>query len=123
MGKAGAGLPVPRRRTFAEGILPSAHSDADYAPQSLLRLSAYAGSQGMGSPAPPDLLRFLQRWSLTAARVASLPVAAHAGIQIACWKLRSQVSCRLAKCRVRCCVRRIASARSMRPASRSATSA
>jgi len=44
------GLPVPHRRTFAEGIVPSAHSDADFASQSLLRLSAYAGSRGTGSP-------------------------------------------------------------------------
>ena len=43
-------MPTPRRRTFAEGIVPSTHSDADCAPQSLLRLSAYAGSQGMGTP-------------------------------------------------------------------------
>jgi hypothetical protein len=46
----GSGLPMPRRRTFAPGILPCAHSDADCAPQSLLRLSAYAGLRGMGSP-------------------------------------------------------------------------
>ena len=45
-----SGLPTPRRRTFAAGILPFAHSDADIAPQSLLRLSAYAGSRGMGNP-------------------------------------------------------------------------
>lgn len=43
-------MPTPRRRTFATGIVPSAHSDADYAPQSLLRLSAYAGSWGTGTP-------------------------------------------------------------------------
>jgi hypothetical protein len=30
--------------------MPFAHSDADFAPQSLLRLSAYAGSRGMGNP-------------------------------------------------------------------------
>ena len=46
----GSGMPTPRRRTFAEGIVPSTHSDADCAPQSLLRLSAYAGSRGMGTP-------------------------------------------------------------------------
>jgi len=32
--------------------VPSALSDADFATQSLLRLSAYAGSWGMGSPSP-----------------------------------------------------------------------
>jgi len=49
------GLPVPRRRTFAAGILPSALSDADCTPQSLLRLSAYAGSRGTGNPAPTTM--------------------------------------------------------------------
>jgi len=37
-------MPESHRRTFATGILPFAHSDADCASQSLLRLSAYAGS-------------------------------------------------------------------------------
>ncbi len=47
---------------------------------------------------------------------------AHAVSQMAWRKLRSQVSCRLASWRVRCCVRRIASARSMRPSMRSMAS-
>ena len=46
---------MPRRRTLATGILPCAHSDADIASQSLLRLSAYAGSRGIGSPEPPSI--------------------------------------------------------------------
>ena len=54
MGKSGlvngSGRPTPPRRTFAEGVVPSALSDADDAPQSLLRLSAYAGSWGVGRP-------------------------------------------------------------------------
>jgi len=41
---------MPRRRTFASCILPCAHSDADGAAQSLLRLSAYAGSRSTGNP-------------------------------------------------------------------------
>jgi len=48
--RRGSGLPMPRRRTFAAPILGFAHSDADYASPSWLRLSAYAGSRGMGSP-------------------------------------------------------------------------
>jgi hypothetical protein len=43
---------VPRRRTFATGILPVAHSDAAYASPSWLRLAAYAGSRGTGSLKP-----------------------------------------------------------------------
>ncbi len=39
---------MPHRRTVAPDILSSAHSDAARDPQSLLRLSAYAGSRGMG---------------------------------------------------------------------------
>ena len=54
----GSGLPVPRRRPFASGILPSAHSDAAIASPSWLRLAAYAGSRGTGSPeldfSPPN---------------------------------------------------------------------
>jgi hypothetical protein len=46
----GSGLPVPRRRTFAQGILPFAHSDAAFASPSWLRSAAYAGSRGTGSP-------------------------------------------------------------------------
>jgi len=42
-------VPTPHRRTFAPDILSSSHSDAARAPQSLLRLSAYAGSRGMGT--------------------------------------------------------------------------
>jgi hypothetical protein len=38
-----------------EGILPSTLSDANSAPQSLLRLFAYAGSRGIGSPEPPSI--------------------------------------------------------------------
>jgi hypothetical protein len=50
---------MPHRRTFATGILPFAHSDAACASQSAcaspswLRLAAYAGSWGTGSPSPP----------------------------------------------------------------------
>ena len=47
-------MPTPRRRTFAAGILPFAHSDAARAAQSLLRLSAYAGSRGVGTPSRDD---------------------------------------------------------------------
>jgi hypothetical protein len=46
----GSGPPVPRRRPFASGILPVAHSDAAGASPSWLRLAAYAGSRGTGSP-------------------------------------------------------------------------
>ena len=63
------GLPVPRRRTFAADILSSALSDADCTPQSLLRLSAYAGSRGTGNPAPspmkkPEGPRRLWGWAV-----------------------------------------------------------
>ena len=44
---------MPHRRTFATGILPFAHSDAACASPSWLRLAAYAGSRGTGSPSPP----------------------------------------------------------------------
>jgi hypothetical protein len=46
----GSGLPMPRRRTFAEGIVPSALSDAAGASQSLLRLAAYAGDGAWAAP-------------------------------------------------------------------------
>jgi hypothetical protein len=55
----GSGLPVPRRRPFASGILPSAHSDAAIASPSWLRLAAYAGSRGTGSPELSSGLRNL----------------------------------------------------------------
>ena len=45
----GSELPVPRRRTFAAGIVPAAHSNAAGASPSWLRLAAYAGSRGTGS--------------------------------------------------------------------------
>jgi hypothetical protein len=54
-----SGLSTPRRRTFAAGILPSAHSDVACAPPRAprrrrrlgrLRWSTYAGSRGTGSP-------------------------------------------------------------------------
>jgi len=45
-----SGLPVPRRRTFATGILPFAHSEETFASQSLLRSVSYAGSRGTGNP-------------------------------------------------------------------------
>jgi|688.fasta_scaffold47108_2 hypothetical protein len=53
--RAGFGLPVSRRRTFAAGILPFAHSDAAYASPSWLRLAAYAGS---GIRGPRSLLNW-----------------------------------------------------------------
>ena len=45
-----SGLPVPHRRSFAQDILSFAHSDAACASPSWLRLAAYAGSRGTGSP-------------------------------------------------------------------------
>jgi len=41
---------MPRRRTFAVGILPSAHSEETFAPQSLLRSVSYAGSRSTCNP-------------------------------------------------------------------------
>ena len=49
---AGEGLTLARRRTFARGILPLTLSDADGAPASSLRLSAYAGSRGVDRSSP-----------------------------------------------------------------------
>jgi len=46
----GSGPPAPRRRSFATGILPAAHSDAAGASPSWLRWAAYAGSRGAGGP-------------------------------------------------------------------------
>ena len=46
----GSGLPMPRRRTFADALVASAHSDAAGASPSWLRLAAYAGSRGTGNP-------------------------------------------------------------------------
>ena len=48
--RVGRGCPRPESRTFAADIPSSAHSDADRAAQSLLRVSAYAGSRGVGTP-------------------------------------------------------------------------
>ena len=51
---AGFGLPMPRRRTFAQALQAFAHSDADYASRSasaapsMASLARYAGSQGSG---------------------------------------------------------------------------
>jgi hypothetical protein len=45
-----SGLPVPRRRTFASGILPFAHSEETFAAQSLLRSVSYAGSRARATP-------------------------------------------------------------------------
>ncbi len=50
---AGEWPPMPRRRTFARGILPLTHSDADFASASCLRSSSHAGSRGMGGHSPP----------------------------------------------------------------------
>jgi len=62
---------MPHRRTFAAGVLPFAHSDAAYAPPSWLRLAAYAGSWGMGSPAPIVVARerFVREAQAFAARI------------------------------------------------------
>jgi len=49
---AGSGLPVPRRRTFADALVASAHSDAAGASPFGLRLAACAGSWVTGSPEP-----------------------------------------------------------------------
>ena len=48
--RGGSGLPTPHRRTFAEAVVASAHSDVAYASPSWLRLAAYAGSRGMANP-------------------------------------------------------------------------
>jgi hypothetical protein len=45
-----SGLPVPSRRTFALGILPSAHSKETSLSQSRLRSVSYAVSIGTGNP-------------------------------------------------------------------------
>ncbi len=45
-----SGLPMPRRRTFAPGILPCAPSEETFASQSLLRSVSYAGSRSTGNP-------------------------------------------------------------------------
>jgi len=62
--REGRGRPRPESRTFARGILPLTHSDADGALPSWLRLSAYAGSRGTGGPSPPG-------WTATEAPWAS----------------------------------------------------
>jgi len=41
---------MPRRRTFANGFVPFAHSDAAYVSPSWLHVAAYAGSWGTVSP-------------------------------------------------------------------------
>jgi hypothetical protein len=41
---------MPRRRTFASGILPFAHSELTALRPSWASLVSYAGSQGMGNP-------------------------------------------------------------------------
>ena len=46
----GSELPMPRRLTFVAPILGFTHSDAACASASCLRLAAYAGSRGTGSP-------------------------------------------------------------------------
>ena len=43
---------MPRRRTFAEGIVPSALSLPAALSASMPPLAAKAGSRGMGSPSP-----------------------------------------------------------------------
>jgi hypothetical protein len=48
--RGGSALPTPHRRTFADAVVASAHSDAAYASPSWLRLAAYAGSRGMANP-------------------------------------------------------------------------
>ena len=45
---------MPRRRTFAEGILPSALSLPAALSASMPPLAANAGSRGMGSPSRVD---------------------------------------------------------------------
>ena len=59
----GSGLPVPRRRALASGILPSARSTAAYASPSWLRVAADAGSRGTGSPSLSSCLRSRRRVS------------------------------------------------------------
>jgi len=45
-----SGLPTPRRRTLASGILPFGSLGTAFAPPSWLSLGSYAGSRGMGNP-------------------------------------------------------------------------
>jgi hypothetical protein len=89
--------PVPRRRTFASGILPAAHSNAACASPSWLRLASYAGSRGTGSPSlssssrkppsrercgpavvPSPRVRFLWRQDAGVSRVAARMAASQA---------------------------------------------
>ena len=57
----GSGLPMPRRRTFTAAFQASVHSMLTSLRHPWLRLSAHAGSRGMGSPEPP--LGDIPRWS------------------------------------------------------------